>query len=129
MNKKIALLAGVILCIILVPLVAAAPSLAKIAQNGDVLQTQDQQQLQTHDCTATCIGDITQTGDQLQTQDRLRTQDQQQLQTQDCNCTQLQTQTRLQECAGSQQAAFGNGNADQYAYSYQNQFQHRNQAP
>jgi ABC-type oligopeptide transport system substrate-binding subunit len=129
MNKKIALLAAVIIGFLLVPLVAAAPSIAQMAQSGDTLQTHDQQQLETQDCTATCIGDITQAGDQLQTQDRLRTEDQQQLQTQDCNCTQLQTQTRLQECAGSQQAALGNGNTEQYAYSYQNQFQHRNQAP
>lgn len=166
MNKKTVLLAGVILGLILVPLVAAAPSLAQsIAQNGDTLQTQDQQQLQTKDCT----GDMTQVGDQLQTQDRLRSEDQQQLQTrdctstcsanevvcpicaqsqdrlqtqqqtqqrlqtQDCNGTQLQTQTRLQGCAGSPQAAGDNANSEQYAYSYgysyQHQFQRRNQAP
>ncbi len=125
MNVKAILLATLALGLVVVPLVAAAPI---IAQNGDTLKLQDQQQdqtqLQTRDCTATAAGDC------LQTQDRLRTQDQQQLQTQDCNgtgtcngdCnqTQLQNQTRLQQCTGSPLT-------DGYAYQEQNRYCHCNQ--
>lgn len=142
MNLKIILLAGVILGLLAVPLAAAAPSFGQgKAQNGDTLQLQDQQQLQTQDClTATDAVTPLQSQDQNQTQ----TQDRQQLRTRDCNCTgtcsgdcnQTQTQQRNQTCLQQQtgpQSVTGYGSDEQtcncYAYSYAHQNRHGNKAP
>jgi hypothetical protein len=114
MNLKVILLACIALGLVIVPLVAAAP---RMAQNGDTLQTldqiQDQQQLHTRDCIATCTSGTATVEDTLHTQDRLRTQEQQQLQTRDCANTcvgneavspdPLQTQERLQTQTQTQQ--------------------------
>jgi hypothetical protein len=106
MNKKAILIASLILgLVVLVPLVAAAPSLTQ-NQNGDVLQTQDQ--LRIRDCDSTCLQDGTCTSDCPQ--NGTCTQDKQCLQTRDCNatcngvcdsdgiCDGTQTQTRQRQC-------------------------------
>jgi len=141
MNKKMFLVLGIVLGLILVPLVAATPSFAQsIAGNGDTLRTQDQQQLQTRDCTNDCVSDLAVTPLQTQTQDQLQTQNQTQQCQQTCDCnangdncngTQLQTQTRHRECLQQQSAIGGNASLGQnnYCYNYQHQLRYRNQAP
>jgi hypothetical protein len=128
MNKKAAILVCLVLGLVLVPLVAAAPLMQN--QNGDTLKTQDQ--LQTRDCDASCLQTQDASGDCLQTRDCLQTQTQ--LQTRDCNCTaactgtcngtQTQSQQRLNQC---QQDCNQTGNMEQYRYGYQHQCQQKNQ--
>jgi hypothetical protein len=130
MNKKAILLVSMILGLVLVPLVIAAPSLAQ-NQNGDTLQTRDQDQLQTRDCDNSCIQQGTGVNECLQNE--TCTQDQQCLQARDCNntctsicsngCNGTQTQTRQRQC---QQERTQTGN-QQNRYGYQHQC--RNQAP
>ncbi len=118
MNLKTILLAGIIVCLVAVPFAAAAP----FGQNGDVLQTQTQQELQTQDCTGDCNG----------TGSANCTQNQQQAQicngTCTCNGTQQQTQTQLRECASNASCA-GNGTGQQFQYRYGHQNQQCNKAP
>jgi hypothetical protein len=119
LNKKAILLVSVVLGIVLlVPLAAAAPFTGQ-NQNGDTLQTQDR--LQTQDC----VNSVAQAGNNtcLQSQDQqcLQTRNC----TNDCtciaNCTGTQTQLRLQE---SNQACninmYQHGNLNQNQYQQRN---------
>ncbi len=130
MNKKMLILVSVIIGLVCIPLVAAAPSFTQ-QQNGDTLQTQER--LQTKDCCTTCEQDAI--GEQICLPVRERTQDQQRLQTRDCNftcncdenCLTIETQTK--QCNCQQQCANTESIGRQHSYGYQNQFQQRNQAP
>ncbi|XES77569.1 MAG: hypothetical protein ACBZ72_01520 [Candidatus Bathyarchaeia archaeon] len=143
MKLKMLLLAGVIIGLLAVPLAAAAPSFGQgKTQNGDTLQLQDKQQLQTQDCLNAADDSVEplQSQDQNQTQ----TQDQQQLRTRDCNCTdacggdcnqtqtQQQTRTCLQQQAGVQSST-GYGSGEQtcncYAYIHAHQNRQGNKTP
>jgi hypothetical protein len=120
MNKKAILIASLILgLVILVPLVAAAPSLSQ-NRDGVAIQDRDRDQLRTN-CEGPCYEG--KTADQCQ-QDQTCTQDQQCQQTRECNatcngtcdgdgvCDDTQTQTRQHHC---QQECTQEGNiATQY---------------
>jgi hypothetical protein len=122
-KKKLALMASVILGLALVSLMVAVPAMAQNgAQNGEALQTGEQQQLQTQDCQENCTCNGTQTGETQRIQERLRTQE--------CsnqsisNGTQLQNRARLNQnnsthltTGNGTQATAGNG-TEQNTYQY-----------
>jgi len=116
MNKKAILIACLILgLVVLVPLVAAAPSLTQ-NRDGIAIQDRDRDQLRTN-CDGPCYGTVANECQQNQT----CAQEQQCQQTRDCNttctCEGNQTQTRQRQC---QQECSQEGNVD-------TQYRNRNQ--
>ncbi len=116
-KKKLVLMGSVMLGLALVSLMVAVPALAQNgAQNGQTLQTGEQQQLQTQDCDENCTCNGTQTGETLKIQERLRTQE--------CsnksasNGTQLTTGNATQATAGNAQ------DAEQNTFEYQYRYRH-----
>lgn len=127
MNKnKLTLLAIVMLGIALASLMVTVPAMAQNgAQNGETLQTQNQQQLQTQDCkeSGKCNGAAV--GKILRPQERLQTQAC--LNASTCNGasngTQLQNRARLNEC-NCAQVTTGNG-TEQNTYLHQYRYRHK----
>jgi len=139
LNFKAAALVTLVLGLVLVPIVVAAPAIAQLGtQAGDALQIQEQEKLQTRDCTNTCACNGTGDGTQLQTQvqERLQTCNQQQLQTRErannCICngnlsgTALQNRVRICDCSNGEAA---NGNLTMKQHNNQYRYRNQNQKP